>query len=67
MWLIVHVAKDPVQKDSQLSPKREIALSSVPLYWELELMLSPSIKFDFDITTSNYDIDTIENNTYFTS
>ena len=33
----------------QLSPKREIALSAVPRYWELELMLLPSIKYDFTI------------------
>ena len=42
-------SKDPVQYDSQLSPKREIALSAVPLYWKLELMLLPSIKYDFTI------------------
>ena len=41
--------KDHVQQDSQLSPKREIALSAVPRYWELELMLLPSIKYDFTI------------------
>ena len=29
--------------------KREIALSAVPRYWELELMLLPSIKYDFTI------------------
>ena len=29
--------------------KREIDLSAVPLYWELELMLSLSIKYDFTI------------------
>ena len=44
-----HVTKDHVQQDSQLSPKREIALSAVPRYWELELMLLPSIKYDFTI------------------
>ena len=27
-----HSIKDPVQQDSQLSPKREIALSAVPRY-----------------------------------
>ena len=49
--MVTHVGynKDPVQKDSQLSPKREIALSAVPRYWELELMLLPSIKYDFTI------------------
>ena len=36
-------------KISQLSPKREIALSAVPWYRELELMLLPSIKYDFTI------------------
>ena len=41
--------KDHVQQDSQLSLKREIALSAVPRYWELELMLLPSIKYDFTI------------------
>ena len=33
----------------RLSPKREIALSAVPWYWESELMLLPSIKYDFTI------------------
>ena len=37
------ISKDHVQQDSQLSPKREIALSAVPRYWELELMLLLSI------------------------
>ena len=46
---VCHGCKDPVQYDSQLSPKREIALSDVPRYWELELMLLPSIKYDFTI------------------
>ena len=46
-WL--HISKDHVQQDSQLSPKREIALSAVPRYWELELMLLPSIKYAFTI------------------
>ena len=35
--------------NSQLSPKREIPLSAVPRWWELELMLLPSIKYDFTI------------------
>ena len=47
--LVRNNSKDHVQKDSQLSPKREIALSAVPRYWELELMLLPSIKYDFTI------------------
>ena len=32
-----------------LSPKREIAVSAVPQYRGLELMLLPSIKYDFTI------------------
>ena len=46
---MINDTKDHVQQDSQLSPKREIALSAVPRYWELELMLLPSIKYDFTI------------------
>ena len=38
-----------LQKDDRLCPKRKIALSAVPRYWELELMLLPSIKYDFTI------------------
>ena len=47
---------------------KSLSLHAVPRYRGLELMLSPSIKYDFTIiTTSNYDIDPIKNNTYFTS
>ena len=48
-WLSFDQRPCTLQQDSQLSPKREIALSAVPRYWELELMLLPSIKYDFTI------------------
>ena len=38
-----------VINDTSLSPKHEIALSAVPRYGGLELMLLPSIKYDFTI------------------
>ena len=44
-----NTSNDHLQKDGQLSQKREIALSAVPRYWGLELRLLSSIKYYFTI------------------
>ena len=64
----ITIIKDPVQWDSQLSTKHEIALSAVPRYWGLELMLLPSIKYDFTILRRVImTLILLKTNTYFTS